>query len=176
MIRIVVAATAAVMVSGAVAAAGATVAASRGTLAPGENPPAAGWSRPVDGAYVSQPFGCTALAIEPVDRACNTGHLHSGIDLAASRGTPVRAALDGIAHVVVSAIGYGLHVVIDHGDGLTTLYAHLDSVAVSDGEVVAAGDVIGAVGSSGNSTGPHLHFEVRRDGIAEDPTLDVALP
>ena len=176
MIRVIIAASAMVMAGGAVAAAGATVAASRGTLSPDANAPAGGWTRPVDGAYVSQPFGCTALAIEPFDRACATGHMHTGIDLAAARGTPVRAALEGTAHVVVSATGYGLHVILDHGDGLTTLYAHLDSVAVVDGDVVAAGDVIGAVGSSGNSTGPHLHFEVRRDGIAEDPTLDVALP
>lgn len=134
------------------------------------------WTRPVDHAWVSQPFGCTTYAIEPVDRSCPGGHIHTGVDLAAPAGTPVHAVLDGIARVVVSATGYGLHVVLDHGDGLTTLYAHLSSITVHDGDDVAAGDVIGLVGSSGNSTGPHLHFEVRRDGIAEDPTLDVALP
>jgi murein DD-endopeptidase MepM/ murein hydrolase activator NlpD len=136
----------------------------------------AGWTRPVDGAWVSQPFGCTAYSIEPLDRACPGGHIHTGIDLAAPRGTPVHAALDGVAHVVVSATGYGLHVIVDHGDGLTTMYGHLDSVTVEDGDEVSAGDVIGLVGSTGNSTGPHVHFEVRRDGIPEDPTLDVALP
>lgn len=135
-----------------------------------------GWTRPVDGAFVSQPFGCTPYAMEPVDRACPSGHTHTGIDLAVAAGTPVHAALDGIAHVVVSATGFGLHVILDHGDGLTTLYGHLESVLVMDGDVVSAGDVIGLAGSTGNSTGPHLHFEVRRDGIAEDPTLDVALP
>ena len=136
----------------------------------------AGWTRPVDGAWVSQPFGCTAYIIEPFDRACPGGHVHTGIDLAAPRGTPVRTALDGVVHVVASATGYGLHVIVDHGGGLTTLYGHLDAVTVHDGDEVSAGDVIGVVGSTGNSTGPHLHFEVRRDGIAEDPTLDVALP
>jgi murein DD-endopeptidase MepM/ murein hydrolase activator NlpD len=136
----------------------------------------AGWTRPVDSAWVSQPFGCTAYSIEPLDRACPGGHIHTGIDLAAPRGTPVRAALDGVVRVVVSTNGYGLHVVVDHGNGLTTLYGHLDSVTMQDGEEVSAGYVVGMVGSSGNSTGPHLHFEVRRDGIAEDPTLDVALP
>ncbi len=135
-----------------------------------------GWTRPVEGAVISQPFGCTPYAMEPLDRSCPGGHIHTGIDLAIARGTPVHAALDGIAHIVVSATGYGLHVILDHGDGLTTLYAHLDSVAVHEGDAVAAGDVIGTVGSTGNSTGPHLHFEVRRDGIAEDPALDLALP
>jgi hypothetical protein len=134
------------------------------------------WQRPVEGAVVSQPFGCTPYTMEPVDRACPSGHIHTGIDLAAPAGTPVHAALDGTAHVVVSATGFGLHVVIDSGDGLTTLYGHLSSVAMHDGDEVAAGDAIGAVGSTGNSTGPHLHFEVRRDGIPENPTLDVALP
>jgi len=135
-----------------------------------------GWTRPVDGAFVSQPFGCTPYAMEPVDHACPSGHTHTGIDLAVASGTPVHATLDGVAHVVVSATGFGLHVILDHGEGLTTLYGHLESVLVMDGDVVNAGDVIGLVGSTGNSTGPHLHFEVRRDGIAEDPTLDVALP
>ncbi|HXA28813.1 MAG TPA: M23 family metallopeptidase [Candidatus Angelobacter sp.] len=137
---------------------------------------AGAWTRPVDGAVVTQPFGCSQYTMEPVDHSCASGHMHTGIDLGAPLGTPVHAALDGVARVVTSATGYGLHVVLDSGDGLTTLYAHLDSATVHDGDEVAAGDVIGQVGSTGNSTGPHLHFEVRRDGIAEDPALDVALP
>jgi murein DD-endopeptidase MepM/ murein hydrolase activator NlpD len=148
----------------------------RASLQSGGGDVADGWMRPVEGAWISQPFGCTPYAMEPVDRSCPSGHVHTGIDLAVPLGTPVRAALDGVAHVVVSLTGYGLHVILDHGDGLTTLYAHLSAVTVADGDAVAAGDVIGLAGSSGNSTGPHLHFEVRRDGIAEDPTLDVALP
>jgi murein DD-endopeptidase MepM/ murein hydrolase activator NlpD len=135
-----------------------------------------GWFRPVDGAVVSQPFGCTPLQLEPFDRNCPSHHFHSGIDLAAPMGTRVRAALDGVIHVIASPGGYGLHILLDSGDGLTTLYGHLQSVDVHDGDEVAAGAVIGRVGSTGNSTGPHLHFEVRRDGIPEDPTLDVALP
>jgi murein DD-endopeptidase MepM/ murein hydrolase activator NlpD len=134
------------------------------------------WTHPVEGAAVSQPFGCTPYSMEPIDRACPSGHIHTGIDLAVPMGTPVHAALDGIAHIVVSSTGFGLHVIVDSGDGLTTLYAHLQSVEVGDGDGVAAGDVIGHAGTTGNSTGPHLHFEVRRDGIPEDPTLDVALP
>jgi murein DD-endopeptidase MepM/ murein hydrolase activator NlpD len=134
------------------------------------------WTRPVDGAVVTQGFGCTPYSFEPVDHSCPSGHVHTGIDLAVPLGTPVRAALDGVAHVIVSTTGYGLHVILDHGDGLTTLYAHLESVGVHDGDDVLADDVVGLAGSTGNSTGPHLHFEVRRDGVAEDPTLDVALP
>jgi murein DD-endopeptidase MepM/ murein hydrolase activator NlpD len=76
----------------------------------------------------------------------------------------------------VSATGYGLHVVIDHGGGLSSLYGHLDTALVMTGDFVTAGQVIGTVGSSGNATGPHLHFEIRRDGIAEDPGLDLTLP
>jgi murein DD-endopeptidase MepM/ murein hydrolase activator NlpD len=86
------------------------------------------------------------------------------------------ATLPGVVTVIVSATGYGLHVVIDHGGGLSSLYGHLDTVLVASGDLVTVGDVIGTVGSSGNATGPHLHFEIRRDGIAEDPRLDLALP
>src|SRR5207302_240783 len=124
--------------------------------------PAGGCAVPVDGAVVGQPYGCTALGIEPRSRLCAQGHFHSGLDLAAPAGTPVRATLAGVARVVLSPAGYGLHVVLDHGAGLSSLYAHLSAAWVLDGAAVAAGEVIGAVGSSGNSTGPHLHFEIRR--------------
>jgi murein DD-endopeptidase MepM/ murein hydrolase activator NlpD len=86
------------------------------------------------------------------------------------------ATLPGIATVVISATGYGLHVIIDHGGGLSSLYGHLNTVTVTTGDYVEAGEVIGTVGSTGNATGPHLHFEIRRDGIAEDPRQDLALP
>lgn len=131
---------------------------------------------PLHHSWISLAFGCTSLRFEPVDLACPGGHWHSGIDLAAARGTPVMATLPGIATVVVSASGYGLHVVIDHGDGLSSLYGHLDTVLIASGDSVAAGEVIGTVGSSGNATGPHLHFEIRRNGIPENPGLDVSLP
>jgi len=134
-----------------------------------------GFVAPVAGAPISQPYGCTALGIEPPSRLCPQGHLHTGVDLAAPVGTPVRATLAGVARVLVSATGYGLHVVVDHGGGLTSLYGHLSAVSVVDGAAVEAGEVVGAVGSTGNSTGPHLHFEIRRDGIPEDPRLDLDL-
>jgi peptidoglycan DL-endopeptidase CwlO len=157
----------------AVGLCGGTAVASR---AASSDPAGVGFVTPLAHAWISQGFGCTSFAFEPVDRACPGGHWHSGIDLAAARGTPVRATLPGIVTVIVSATGYGLHVVIDHGGGLSSLYGHLDTVLVNSGDDVVVGQVIGTVGSSGNATGPHLHFEIRRDGIAEDPRLDVALP
>jgi murein DD-endopeptidase MepM/ murein hydrolase activator NlpD len=132
--------------------------------------------KPLTHSWISQGFGCTSFSFEPIDLACPGGHWHSGIDLAAARGTPVMATLPGVATVIVSATGYGLHVIINHGGGLSSLYGHLSTVIVLSGDYVEAGQVIGTVGSSGNATGPHLHFEIRRDGIAEDPRLDLALP
>ncbi|MFN2582278.1 MAG: M23 family metallopeptidase [Candidatus Dormibacteria bacterium] len=131
---------------------------------------------PVRGASISQGFGCTDVSIEPVDRNCAGGHWHSGIDLAVGAGTPVAACASGTARVLLSATGFGLHVVVDHGNGLQSLYGHLSAVSISDGAYVRAGERIGAVGSSGNSTGPHLHFEIDRDHIAQDPRTLVQLP
>jgi murein DD-endopeptidase MepM/ murein hydrolase activator NlpD len=169
MIRALVATTAVVGVGlcgGSVLAGGAIAATAAGVA----------FVKPVAHAWISLGFGCTSFSFEPVDVACPEGHWHSGIDLAAARGTPVVATLPGIATVVPSATGYGLHVIIDHGGGLTSLYGHLDTVVITSGAYVLAGQVIGTVGSTGNATGPHLHFEIRRDGIPEDPRQDLALP
>jgi murein DD-endopeptidase MepM/ murein hydrolase activator NlpD len=102
---------------------------------------------------------------------------HKGIDLGAAKGTPVHAAADGVV-IAAGALAendgrYGITVIIDHG-GQQSLYAHLDSVAVKAGERVAAGATIGAVGETGLATGPHLHFEVRRDGRLLDPAAKLA--
>ncbi len=169
MIRILVATAAAVVVllTGGTAVAG---------LAVAGQPSGSTWARPVPGAVISQGFGCTDVAIEPVDLACPGGHWHTGVDLAAAQGTAVHATLSGIATVITARTGYGLHVIIEHGDGLSSLYGHLSAVEVISGSYVVSGEVIGAIGSTGNSTGPHLHFEVRRDGITEDPRQDVSLP
>ncbi|WP_105317620.1 LysM peptidoglycan-binding domain-containing M23 family metallopeptidase [Thermus tenuipuniceus] len=95
---------------------------------------------------------------------------HTGIDLAASYGTPIVAAKAGQVEVAGwSAVGYGFHVVLDHGGGVETLYAHMSRIAVRAGQWVEAGEVIGYVGSTGWSTGPHLHFEVRVGGVARNP-------
>ncbi len=95
---------------------------------------------------------------------------HTGIDLAAPYGTPIAAAKSGQVEVAGwSAWGYGFHVILDHGGGVETLYAHLSRIAVRPGEWVEAGQVIGYVGSTGWSTGPHLHFEVRVGGVPKNP-------
>jgi murein DD-endopeptidase MepM/ murein hydrolase activator NlpD len=101
---------------------------------------------------------------------------HAGIDLLAPRGTPVQAAGPGtVTWAGRRAGGWGRLVVVRHPDGVRTLYAHLESIAVRVGEEVSGGAVLGRVGSSGNSTGPHLHFEVRVRGAAVDP-LGVLVP
>jgi murein DD-endopeptidase MepM/ murein hydrolase activator NlpD len=95
--------------------------------------------------------------------------LHTGIDIAAPWGSPVAAAQAGTVLYVGWMTGYGNVVVLDHGGGVSTVYAHLSSYAVQPGEAVARGQVIARVGSTGWSTGPHLHFEVRQDGQPTDP-------
>lgn len=103
-------------------------------------------------------------------------HFHTGIDIAAAEGTPVHAAADGVVALVARMtdghghlVGYGNFITILHRDGYLTLYAHLDSVAVKVGQVVHQGQAIGAVGSTGWSTGPHLHFEIRRQDQVTNP-------
>jgi murein DD-endopeptidase MepM/ murein hydrolase activator NlpD len=94
---------------------------------------------------------------------------HTGLDFAAAPGTPVFSALAG--KVVESGWGgaYGNHIIVRHDNGVETLYAHLSSAAVSTGDRVLRGQRIGAVGSTGNSSGPHLHFEVIKNGEQRDP-------
>ena len=95
--------------------------------------------------------------------------MHAGIDFRAPVGTPIRAA--GAGKVVSAGWngGYGRMVEVDHGDGLTTRYAHMSKISVKDGQEVEVGTVLGEAGSSGRSTGPHLHYEVRRNGAPVDP-------
>ncbi|HEX3290947.1 MAG TPA: peptidoglycan DD-metalloendopeptidase family protein [Gaiella sp.] len=97
------------------------------------------------------------------------GRMHEGIDIAVGMGTTVRAAAAGTVIYAGWMGGYGNLVVVDHGNGLSTAYAHNSSLAVGVGQSVAAGDVVSYSGSTGNSTGPHVHFEVRVDGSAVDP-------
>ena len=94
---------------------------------------------------------------------------HDGIDVAAPEGTPVVAAKAGVVTRAEDAGAYGLVLVIDHGEGLETRYAHLKDFAVRPGQRVEAGAKVGTVGMSGRTTGPHLHFEVRNSGQALDP-------
>jgi murein DD-endopeptidase MepM/ murein hydrolase activator NlpD len=124
---------------------------------------------PVDRATITQPFGCTTLEIEPWSAACAGGHFHSGVDLAAPLDTPIHAATAGLVTMHRERGGYGLYIVVVRDPRLSTLYGHLDWPLVQPGEVVAAGQAIALMGSTGNSTGPHLHFEVRIAGVPVDP-------
>lgn len=117
------------------------------------------WRNPLDTMRVTGFFG----VVRPV-----TPQGHSGIDLAARRGTPVHAAADGIASVSEDA-RLGKAVRIDHGGGVESLYAHLDQVTLVNGMAVTAGQAIGTVGATGMATGPHLHFQVSRNGRLQDP-------
>ena len=118
---------------------------------------------PVSGARIS---GNVGPRIHPVYgyRSC-----HTGMDLAAPSGTTIKAAASGVVVSVINSGAYGLHTLITHGSGLTTMYAHQSKATVSAGQKVTAGQKIGAVGSTGWSTGPHLHFEVRINGTAYNP-------
>ncbi|MHB0874493.1 MAG: peptidoglycan DD-metalloendopeptidase family protein [Anaerolineae bacterium] len=100
----------------------------------------------------------------------NYGGYHEGIDIHTPAGRPVVAADDGTV-VLVSWLtySYGYHIIIDHGDGIETLYAHLSEIEVEVGQAVAKGEEVGKVGSTGRSTGPHLHFEVRENGTHRNP-------
>jgi murein DD-endopeptidase MepM/ murein hydrolase activator NlpD len=95
--------------------------------------------------------------------------LHSGVDLREGYGAPARATAAGVVTVAGPNGGYGNMVEVDHGGGLSTRYAHLSTISVSPGRQVAPGAIVGRVGSSGRSTGPHLHYEVRIDGEPVDP-------
>jgi len=95
--------------------------------------------------------------------------MHEGIDIAVGYGTPIGAASAGTVIYCGWMGGYGNLVVIDHGGGLATAYGHQSSIATGCGQPVSRGQIIGYVGSTGHSTGPHLHFEVRVNGAPVDP-------
>ncbi len=126
------------------------------------------WPEPT--AVISQPFGPSNLDLEPP--FAGLPHFHTGIDLAAPQGTPVLAADDGVVAVVGAGnVGYGKFVILAHQGGFLTLYGHLDQAVVKVGDEVVQGQPIGLEGSTGNSTGPHLHFEVREADQPIDPAL-----
>lgn len=104
-----------------------------------------------------------------MDPFSGEGAMHTGVDISAPMGTPVKATADGIVIHANWNAGYGRCVIVDHGNGYQTWYAHLSSISVVDGQEIRQGEVVGAVGMSGRSTGPHLHYEVRMNSTPINP-------
>ncbi len=127
-----------------------------------------GFGRPAAGNHGSG-FG---LRMHPI---LNYSRPHNGIDISGSTGDPVWAAKDGTVFFAGPRGGFGNCVIIDHGDGVMTVYAHLSQIHVSVGNSVDKGEAIGEIGTTGLSTGPHLHFEVRVNGQAQDPLIFLPL-
>lgn len=113
---------------------------------------------------ISSPFGDTRLS-----NASGGTRPHKGIDIAAPPGTPIVAPADGTVTFAGKEAEYGRLICLDHGHGFTTMYGHLQELLVQIGEKVSKGQILGKVGHSGNSTGPHLHYEVRIDGTPVNP-------
>lgn len=135
-----------------------------GSTLPTERPTVSIPSRmPLMGSVLTSSFG---MRTHPVLGGMRR---HSGIDLAAPTGTPVYATADGVVSRADWYSSYGLYISLEHGASLQTRYAHLSRLAVAAGDTVKKGDLIGYVGSTGRSTGPHLHYEVRVDGVAVNP-------
>lgn len=129
------------------------------------------WPVAVNGTVITSPYGYREHPIQGVVK------LHQGLDIGgASFGAPIVAALDGIVSYAGELGSYGNCVMIDHGNGITTLYAHGQKILTEKGKVVKQGDLIMEVGSTGNSTGPHCHFEVRVNGYTQDPLKYVNPP
>jgi murein DD-endopeptidase MepM/ murein hydrolase activator NlpD len=125
--------------------------------------------RPVSTGYISSGFG------ERVDPFTGGEEFHEGIDFAAPEGTPIHAVAAGIVTAAGPHGGYGNMVQIDHGNGYSTRYGHAEKVLVHVGETVQRGDVIALLGDTGRSTGPHVHFEVLKNGHEVNPARFVAL-
>lgn len=126
------------------------------------------WVYPVLGPRLSSDYGLRTHPIRKVTRH------HHGVDLAAPVGAQVRAIAAGTVIYADPFGGYGNFVVIRHQQGVTSHYGHCDTISVTPGQQVRAGQVIARVGNSGSSTGPHLHLELRQDGLPRDP--EVVLP
>lgn len=121
-----------------------------------------GWMAPADGPIVSG-FG-------PRKSPGGIGSTnHKGVDIDGRTGDPVRAARDGRVTYAGNSGGYGLRVDVDHGGGFASRYAHLSSITTRVGRTVRAGELLGRMGATGTATGDHLHFEIRKNGLAIDP-------
>jgi murein DD-endopeptidase MepM/ murein hydrolase activator NlpD len=125
-----------------------------------------------DTGPISQGFGCTPYPFEPYDPACPQKHFHNGLDIAGACGNHIIAANAGIAYIEpYEPYGFGHYIIIVNGNGWQTLYGHLASFAIRNGQTVATGQLIGYEGTSGNSTGCHLHFGVNHNGQWVNPRL-----
>jgi murein DD-endopeptidase MepM/ murein hydrolase activator NlpD len=123
-----------------------------------------------DSGPISQGFGCTPYWFEPWDPNCPNHHFHNGLDIAGACYNHIWAADSGIANIPpYMSYGYGHYIIIVHGNGWQTLYGHLAGFAIHNGEVVSRGQLIGYEGSTGNSTGCHLHFGVNHNGSWVNP-------
>jgi murein DD-endopeptidase MepM/ murein hydrolase activator NlpD len=120
-------------------------------------------AQPVPGSHLGSFFGWRT------DPITGRSALHTGLDFQAAPGTPILAAAGGVVVVQEYHVGYGNMVEVDHGNGLITRYAHALEVFVKKGDLIKRGQKIASVGSTGRSTGPHLHFEVIADGVQQDP-------
>jgi murein DD-endopeptidase MepM/ murein hydrolase activator NlpD len=133
------------------------------------------WPMPACGfGCITQGFGCSSFYLEVYDPACPYPHkIHTGIDIAGPYGTSIVAADTGVAYLYPGSIGYGNLLVIIHGNGYSTYYGHLSGYApgLYSGQVVPRGTTVAFEGSTGWSTGPHLHFEIRVNGIYKDPCI-----
>lgn len=151
----------AVMVPGGRIEAPRRVVAERSLQRSAEGPAASSASRPASSGFAWPSYG-------PIFTYFS--QWHRGIDISPPYGTPVYASADGVVvGTAVESWGLGWHVIVDHGDGYTTTYAHLSAFAVGVGERVGQGQMVGRVGSTGQATGPHVHFEVRRGGVPLNP-------
>ncbi len=121
-------------------------------------------SNPLQRGYMSSGYGNRTHPVLGGRRK------HNGVDIAAPTGTPIYATADGMVSRAGWFSSYGKYIAIEHGANMQTRFAHLSRIAVADGERVRKGDLIGYVGSTGRSTGPHLHYEVRIGGKSVDPT------
>ncbi len=119
--------------------------------------------RPVKGGYLNSSFGYRK---DPID---NVTRFHQGQDITVKSGTPIYSPADGIVKRAYYAGGFGNHIKLDHGNGYTTLFAHLSKIKVKHGQKVLRGEVIGLTGNTGRSTAPHLHYEIHHYGESKNP-------
>ena len=119
--------------------------------------------RPVKGGYLNSSFGYRK---DPID---NVTRFHQGQDITVKSGTPIHSPADGIVKRAYYAGGFGNHIKLDHGNGYTTLFAHLSEIKVKHGQKVSRGEVIGLTGNTGRSTAPHLHYEIHHYGESKNP-------